>query len=117
MTKDTPLGKRGDGDMSEDGWRPIETAPRDGTYILIGWFEFEGQNSMEVAFWHGTLGAWCQTSKAFTSDPNWQPTHWMPLPSPPSALFGTPIASDVTGHTVAMAPGSHSIIIGEDHDD
>lgn len=68
---------------SVERWQPIETAPNDGTYVLIGWFEFPGQRHMEVAFWHGTHKAWCQSHGLFTTDPNWQPTHWRPLPSPP----------------------------------
>lgn len=64
-------------------WLDIETAPKDGTYILIGWFDLPGQRDMHVAFWHSMIGAWCQSHSHFTTDPNWQPTHWMPLPEPP----------------------------------
>lgn len=69
-----------------EGWQPIATAPKDGTDILIGWFEFDPPSSMHVAFWHSTHqgGCWCQSHSAFTTDPNWQPTHWMPLPAPPA---------------------------------
>src|SRR5687767_272462 len=65
-------------------WQPIETAPKDGKEILIGWFGYF-EPSMHVAFWHGRLSCWCQTHQAFTTDKNWQPTHWMPLPEPPIA--------------------------------
>ena len=69
-------------------WWPIETAPRDGSYVLIGWFDLVGQKSMHVAFWHSTRNAWCQSHRAFTDDLNWQPTHWQPLPPPPNDVLG-----------------------------
>ena len=68
----------------DNTWKRIETAPKDGTYVLIGWFEFEGQSNMHVAFWNSIIGAWCQTHQAFTTDPNFQPTHWMELPDLPA---------------------------------
>ena len=51
-------------------WRPIETAPRDYTYILI----YDGK--VRIAEWDGEC--WC-AGDAFIS----YPTHWMPLPPPP----------------------------------
>lgn len=73
-------------------WHPIETAPKDGTRFLAaepddGWL----------------IGAfiWCKTSHVplygfhFTDgDPeNWniaKPTHWQPLPTPPTQESATP---------------------------
>ncbi len=56
------------------GWLPIETAPRDGTTVLL-W----------AAGWRNPLTGW-----TYGAD-DWQdlraagspPTHWQPLPPPP----------------------------------
>jgi hypothetical protein len=48
------------------GWRPIESAPKDGTRVLL----WDGRRQ-HVDWWnHG----WWNTSR---------PTHWQPLPPPP----------------------------------
>lgn len=61
--------------MSE--WRPIETAPKDETRVLLA---RAGIPSMHTAFWRG--GVWmCGGHQYFNN-----PTHWMPLPEPPAAL-------------------------------
>lgn len=57
-------------------WQPIETAPRDGTEVLL--FQ-EGQRN--VARWiQSAVGpVWC------TPDAHalYRPSHWQPLPKPP----------------------------------
>lgn len=64
-----------------DGWRPISTAPKDGTYVLLSGFG--------LPVWQGS---WCGMSgrhaingwSRFNSvDLDWRPTHWQPLPAPP----------------------------------
>lgn len=58
-------------------WRPIETAPRDGTRILLHragqgrWSTFVGAWSDHDRFWH-------DANSLFRD-----PTHWMPLPAAP----------------------------------
>ncbi|WP_419792501.1 hypothetical protein [Pseudomonas citronellolis] len=84
--------------MSE--WQPIDTAPRDGTEIILrrgarvssgAWIEW----SKSAAEHHSTTGeylgqveydsgtCWSSWDGGFTEDE--PPTHWQPLPAPPSA--------------------------------
>lgn len=70
--------------MSE--WQDIETAPKDGTWIL-GWplwstEDREGKyhkRSGEIKYVEGA-GYWFTMQQTM---PAWSPTHWMPLPEPP----------------------------------
>lgn len=71
-------------------WRPIETAPKDGTEIILfaieEGFEDEGPSvwigSWSTTAWYGP--AW--TAYEHRSETEYlTPTHWLPLPSPPSA--------------------------------
>jgi len=55
-------------------WRPIETAPKDGTYVL-SWDPVE-IGFLEVIQWK----PWGWETASFDSI---APTHWMPLPEPP----------------------------------
>ena len=61
-------------------WQPIETAPRDGTFVLIYDGEF-----VYRAYW-GELSkvddtmAWLESDEYYISDV----THWHPLDPPPT---------------------------------
>lgn len=82
-------------------WKPIETAPKDGTEIIgiyvmkysfgerptvYGPWTVAYKLGQWVASWDGSFvlesegywGAECKT-------PDIEPTHWMPLPPPPEA--------------------------------
>ena len=75
-------------------WRPIESAPRDGTHVLardvplgiritnlthppmvVHWFDYIGDAASSG--WYLSHGA--------GDGPAVSPTHWMPLPAPPKA--------------------------------
>lgn len=57
-------------------WQPIETAPRDGTRVLAWSARWQAPSTAQ---WYGN--AWMLDSSIgqFVH----QPTHWMPLPTPP----------------------------------
>lgn len=95
-------------------WKPIESAPRDGTGILvykdvatvpvvhIAWFrsEAEWQESGQFCGGWETLedwvGWWSYTRNSVTQeklDGYAEPTHWMPLPEPPVTADPAPSAS------------------------
>ena len=69
-------------------WQPIETAPKDGTAVLM-----VDANEQVVAKWmeplEGGEGGWVMFRKLDFSFGNAlailfpNPTHWMPLPYPP----------------------------------
>ncbi len=66
-------------------WQPIETAPKDGTPLLLfGRVAYSQELAQYVGFW----GRWDSAGGEFEtwicSGPHWKPTHWMPLPDPPT---------------------------------
>lgn len=78
----------GDVQVVQDGtprsgsqWRPIETAPKDGTPILVS----DGNTQAAVYWWPAV---WMGTTHCGMKNP----THWMPLPSAPctAAALGAP---------------------------
>jgi hypothetical protein len=71
-------------------WQPIETAPKDGTNVLlllasgrrtVGGWEAQKYYLKPVPYWRTEFG--------YLAGVKWdrdnQPTHWMPLPDPPAA--------------------------------
>lgn len=86
-------------------WQPIETAPKDGTEILL-WSGVEDRSKdgptighwatdEECAVYVGDCGGECRCPEYDHNDPWWlswdggftaehPPTHWMPLPPPPT---------------------------------
>ena len=78
-------------------WQPIETAPRDGTEVLLwcaphsdmemdsifaaAWVTDAGDEKRPYSTWiipqaDDKEGGWADTLR-------WMPTHWMPMPEPP----------------------------------
>lgn len=95
---DEMLDPHGDFDRMLQGyWQPIETAPRDGTQILLcrAW-DAEGRAitgdswglHVQVAAWWGDKedGEWIVYC-SFPDEPRlfFEPTHWMPVPRNPLA--------------------------------
>jgi hypothetical protein len=88
--------------MSDSGWQPIETAPKDGTWFLICNAD-DGFDSYEVGSYDPEVGSYDPTfwpeyvevegglyRKEMKTSYEWRgfnnlhrATHWMPLPEPP----------------------------------
>jgi len=84
--KDEPASR-----SEEDGWRPIETAPKDGTFIIVYYrmigSPFGNCHWIDVVRWASFGGgpeAWLDTDDLVSCDP----THWRPLPPPPALATG-----------------------------
>jgi len=74
-------------------WQPIETAPKDGTWIIV-FGGITGDDEEDRSF---AVAQWSNLLNGGTTDPRWMfawydggyygqyydPTHWMPLPPPP----------------------------------
>ena len=64
-----------------EGWRPISTAPRDGTEVLA---DTSGLGRV-VVYWDNEESQW-GTGLGYLD--RGAPTHWMPLPPPPTSAEG-----------------------------
>ena len=71
-------------------WRPIDSAPRDGTVVLV-WTREGCQLACYYLGHSGRPGGWVEKDANYllTEDTTGLPTHWMPLPAAPSLLDGT----------------------------
>ena len=58
-------------------WRPIDSAPKDGTWVLLGW----SNNPSHVAIGNWGIDGWCDDGDGLEFHN--QPSHWMPLPAGP----------------------------------
>lgn len=68
--------------LAERQWRPIETAPKDGTMIMLGHPDFPA----EAGWWE--YGSWfqgwcCGGHRSDMYGPSFEPTHWQPVVAPP----------------------------------
>lgn len=64
-------------------WQPIETAPKDGSEILIA----RAGDCVDLAYWVGEMDKawpWAVNGGQTAMAADW-PTHWMLLPDPPVA--------------------------------
>lgn len=66
--------------IARPAWQPIETAPKDGTDILAYQRWEEGTERILVMRWD-EKGGWRTNVHSFV---RFDPSHWMPLPSPPA---------------------------------
>ncbi len=75
-------------------WQPIETAPKDGTNILVYDPPSEYYSGgIFIVFWDReykrSSKTWCVICSEDGETGSWatisHPTHWMPLPEPPNS--------------------------------
>lgn len=89
--------------MSE--WKPIETAPKDGTTVILFWPFSSGGGYVTSGYTAGlesiSPGEWQSEVSVLTLRP---PTHWMPLLQPPAGG-----ATAVRAHTTASDPDGDAI--------
>ena len=62
------------------GWKPIETAPKDGTSFMAGWFDGPSNPGCNMRPVKRHMGAWWESNEDYKVR---TPTHWMPLPAAP----------------------------------
>jgi len=80
--------------LAANQWQPIETAPKNGTQIIVydGEFVFPSMWKEPCEFRdYGEEGGWCEASYELggmlyegVDVCKFPPTHWMPLPPSPS---------------------------------
>ena len=72
-------------DMNESDWQPIETAPRDGSQVVV-WNPDNPYGEWPLmAQWHAPSQTWSihiEGQRIWLGLPL-DPTHWIPLPEPP----------------------------------
>ena len=76
--------------MNNNEWQPIETAPKDGTHI-IGLFDGWSDECVRVTWYNKKSYSKLFGKITIKRLKGWQnglnkvkPTHWMPLPKPPT---------------------------------
>ena len=73
---------RGEGDDFERGWKPIESAPEDGTWVLVCQYTPGLGNPLPAIASQDQDGVWRWEPEHNPCSVCW--THWMPLPASPS---------------------------------
>ena len=65
------------------GWQPVETAPKDGTVVLV----WTRTGPHLAAYLRLRPEGWMEKDGSYllTEDTTGLPTHWMPLPVPPAS--------------------------------
>jgi hypothetical protein len=73
---------------AESKWQPIETAPKDGTWVLIagesgyGGYPLRAEVARCLPLFR-PRSPWCNHAGDAFTDGGPEPTHWMPLPDAP----------------------------------
>jgi hypothetical protein len=85
----------------DERWRQIDTAPKDGTWFLAVQKNMGGHWMVPDAVHWTYHGYWTHQNSDNPDRMYHQPTHWMPLPSPPSnePRSAAPTVSDASSAT------------------
>lgn len=70
------------------GWKPIKTAPKDGTKIIVCGKSYLGEYYIADVKWDDTFGGWVMFSPeedGYTVE-CFGHSHWMPWPDPPEDI-------------------------------
>lgn len=80
--------KAGAAALRREQWRPIEEAPKDGTWVLCAWKNSLGRWGTPVSLYYHRDGCWTYMDPALTPIPEnvIKPTHFRELPAPPEGL-------------------------------
>jgi hypothetical protein len=98
-------------------WQPIETAPKDGTYILLGSTDGAWVASYKPVYqsgyrpedpWHSMM----LNHEHMGRYPKAKPTHWQPLPLPPAAPSSAQPEQEPVAWTLLLT-GEHNGLIGK----
>lgn len=65
----------------EEGWRTMESAPKDGTWVLLWWPHWH--HAPITGYFARGIGLWVADRALGVDGVN--PTRWMPLPVPPAS--------------------------------
>lgn len=84
-------------------WQPIETAPKDGSFILLA----TPKGRIADGFWSPVYGVWSWPYVMV------EPTHWMPLPGRPGAQAQPEPSVPDGWQLVPMEPTIHMCIQGD----
>lgn len=89
------------------GWQPIETAPKDGTYVLV--FVESSGGLGEAYFDIQDDNWWWANTAPHDFDPTYatDPTHWMPLPQGPDTSTDRASAATVSDLAKCVRDGMH----------
>ncbi len=78
------MGRAAPPTAQAEGWQSIETAPKEGVFLVFMQDEVRPARRMQVANWHPNVKL---VGGLFAFDCA-KVTHWMPLPNPPTSAEG-----------------------------
>lgn len=115
------LSDREEAGPSGDGWQPIETAPKDGTWCLLWSAHLDARPPVSVRQYRrwspgGGDSEMLWVDHLACVSPSLIFTHWMPLPAPPvlQELHGDGVRDDTE---VVQERVNAGLTIGDSHDE